>query len=72
MSSLTHLTLAQVAQKLKVREVSAVEVLDACLTQVRSTEKQISAYVCVLEDQARAAAQSDTSARYSRLVPHPG
>lgn len=57
MSSLTRLTLAQVAQKLKAREVSAVEVLDACLTQVRSTEKQISAYVCVLEDQARAAAQ---------------
>nr|O69768.1 RecName: Full=Amidase [Pseudomonas putida]AAC18422.1 amidase [Pseudomonas putida] len=58
MSSLTRLTLAQVAQKLKAREVSAVEVLDACLTQVRSTEKQISAYVCVLEDQARAAAHA--------------
>ncbi len=57
MSSMIRLTLAQLAQKLKAREVSAVEVLDASLAQIHATEKQISAYACVLEDRARAAAK---------------
>ncbi len=57
MNPLLHLSLAQLAQRLESREVAAVEVLDACLTQVRATESRISAYACVLEERARAAAR---------------
>lgn len=57
MNALLHLTLTELAKKLRTREVSASETLDACLAQVRATEGQISAYVRVLEDDARAAAK---------------
>lgn len=57
MNPLLQFTLNELAQKLKAREVSATEVLDASLAQIHATEGSISAYVCVLEDRARAAAR---------------
>lgn len=57
MSDILKLTLTELAEKLKSRELSPVEVTDACLARIEATEDRLNAYVTVLPESARAAAR---------------
>lgn len=57
MNDVLDLTIAELAPKLKERELSPVEVTEACLGRIEATEPAINAYVRVLADEALAAAR---------------
>lgn len=52
MTSLIELSLKEVADKLKNREVTATEVTKACLERIKDRNEQINAYVHLTEDKA--------------------
>ncbi len=56
MSELHKLTLTDAAAKLQAREISAAELVGACLDQIEATEPRVHACLTVLADQARAEA----------------
>lgn len=61
MNDLTALTIAEARERLKRREITAVELTDAYLAEIDKANKKINAYVAVTGDQARdMAAKSDT------------
>jgi aspartyl-tRNA(Asn)/glutamyl-tRNA(Gln) amidotransferase subunit A len=55
--TLTKLTIAEAARRLRAGEISSVELTNAVLARIAATEPAIHAYVIVLEQQALAAAQ---------------
>lgn len=57
MSDLLNLSLTELSAKIKAREVSPVEVTEACLARIAATENALNAYVRVLADEARADAK---------------
>ncbi len=60
MTDLTTLTIAEARDKLKAREISAVELTDAFLTAIEAANPSLNAYVVVTPDKAREmAAASD-------------
>jgi aspartyl-tRNA(Asn)/glutamyl-tRNA(Gln) amidotransferase subunit A len=62
--TLTNLTIAEAARRLRAGETSSVELTNAVLERIAATEPAIHAYVLVLEQQALAAAeQADAEPR---------
>lgn len=57
MSVLTELSLREVAAKIKSREVSPVEVTQACLDRVEATEPKLNAFSVVMAESAKAEAK---------------
>lgn len=57
MNNILGLSLTELSQKIKARELSPVDVVDACLGRIGATEGKLNAYVLVLEEDARAAAK---------------
>lgn len=57
LTELTGLSLAGAASAVRNREVSAVELVDACLTRIDATEPSVSAFASVQADAARARAE---------------
>jgi aspartyl-tRNA(Asn)/glutamyl-tRNA(Gln) amidotransferase subunit A len=55
--TLTNLTIAEAARRLRAAEISSVELTNAVLARIAATEPAIHAYVMVLEQQALAAAE---------------
>lgn len=58
MSALTNLSLRDVAAKIKAKEVSPVEVTQACLDRAEATEPKLTAFSCLLADSALAEAKA--------------
>lgn len=56
MTALTDLSLRDVAAKIKAKDVSPVEVTQACLDRAAATEPRLTAFSCLLADSALAAA----------------
>ena len=54
---LVYLTLREAADRVRQRQVSPVELLDALLARTQALEPQINAYITPMFDQARAAAR---------------
>jgi aspartyl-tRNA(Asn)/glutamyl-tRNA(Gln) amidotransferase subunit A len=54
---LVYLTLHEAADRVRLRQVSPVELLDAVLARTRALEPQINAYITTMFDEARAAAR---------------
>jgi len=61
----SSLTLAGAAHRLSAREISASELIEACLRRIAETEPQLHAFLCVSEVEARrdAAAADERFAR---------
>ncbi|RCL02638.1 MAG: aspartyl-tRNA(Asn)/glutamyl-tRNA(Gln) amidotransferase subunit A [Candidatus Tokpelaia sp. JSC188] len=60
MNDLTSLTIAEARNRLKRREITAVELIDAYLEEIGKGNAKINAYITVTKDQARSmAAKSD-------------
>lgn len=57
MNDILDLSLAQLGRKLKARELSSVDAVEACLERIEATEARLNAYVRVLAEDARAAAE---------------
>ena len=57
MTEPTLMSLASAAQAIRARDLSAVELLDACLARISRTEPTVSAFASVGADAARAAAR---------------
>ena len=58
--SLTDLTVYELSQKLKAKEVSAREAVEACYARIDEVEDQVKAFVCLTPEQAfRQAAEVD-------------
>ncbi|MHB1133284.1 MAG: amidase [Chloroflexota bacterium] len=57
-TDLSMLSGAQLAAKVRTREVSPVEVVDAALARIEHLEPRLNAFVTVMTEQARAAAQT--------------
>ena len=57
MTELTQMSLAEAARAVEARDVSAVELLDACLARIEQTEPAISAFASVQAAEARSAAE---------------
>lgn len=57
MTEVCELSLASIARKIEARAISPVEVLEACLARIDSSEGVINAYVRVLTESARADAK---------------
>ena len=53
----THLTITQMAARIRSRELSPVELLDAHLKQIERWNPSLNAFVCVLAEEARQAAR---------------
>jgi aspartyl-tRNA(Asn)/glutamyl-tRNA(Gln) amidotransferase subunit A len=58
MTALTDLSLRDVAAKIKAKDVSPVEVTQACLDRAAATEPKLSAFSCLLADSALAEAKA--------------
>ncbi|MET3659845.1 Asp-tRNA(Asn)/Glu-tRNA(Gln) amidotransferase subunit GatA [Aquamicrobium ahrensii] len=58
MTDLTRLTISQAREKLRAREISAVELTDAYLAAIDAANDKFNAYVAVTHDKARDMAQS--------------
>ena len=56
MEDLTRLTVAQLAQRIRSKEVSPVEVADAFLRRIEAVEPRLNAFITRLDDYARRAA----------------
>lgn len=57
MSDILQLSATALGEKLKNRELSPVDAVEACLARIEATEPRLNAYVRVLADEARAAAK---------------
>ena len=57
MTELTQMSLAEAAGAVRVREVTAVELLDACLARIEQTEPAVSAFASIQADAARTTAE---------------
>ncbi|MCX7892967.1 MAG: amidase [Burkholderiales bacterium] len=57
MSELTSLTLTQVAARIRAREVSSLEVLDACIARAESVNPKLNAFLRIDAELARDAAR---------------
>ena len=57
-TELRRLSLAQASALVGSREISPVELVDACLTQIEAVNPNLSAYISVYHDQARAVAKA--------------
>ena len=57
MTELTQMSLAEVAQAVTARNVSAVDLLDACLARIEQTEPAVGAFASIQAEAARTAAQ---------------
>jgi aspartyl-tRNA(Asn)/glutamyl-tRNA(Gln) amidotransferase subunit A len=57
MTEPTQMSLASAAQAIRARDLSAVELLDACLTSIEHTEPTVNAFASIEADAARAVAQ---------------
>ncbi len=70
----SSLTLASAARRLSARELSASELLEACLQRIEETEPRLHAFLTVSEDEARrqAAAADERFARGEPLSPLDG
>ncbi len=55
---LAQLTLAEAARLVRAREVSPVELVEACLARIRAVNDKLAAYISVYEEQARAVAKA--------------
>ena len=58
MTALHELSLAEVSARIRAREVSPVEVTEACLQRIAATEPVLNAFVRVLAEEARADART--------------
>ena len=58
MTALTDLSLRDVAAKIKAKDVSPVEVTQACLDRAAATEPKLTAFSCLLADSALAEAKA--------------
>ena len=58
MTPILELSLAELSEKIRSREVSPVAATEACLQRIAQTEPVLNAYVCVLEAEARHAARA--------------
>lgn len=58
MTALTDLSLREVAAKIKAKEVSPVEVTEACLARAEATEGKLSAFSRLMAESARAEARA--------------
>ena len=56
MEDLTRLTVAQLAQRIRSKEVSPVEVAEAFLRRIEAVEPKLNAFITRLDDHARRAA----------------
>ncbi len=50
---LLKLTISELAPKIKVHEVSPVEITEACLTQIERLQPDINSFITILSNQAR-------------------
>jgi len=57
MNEILSLSAAELGAKLKARELSPVDAVEACLERIETTEPKLNAYVRVLAEEARAAAR---------------
>ncbi|WP_419914448.1 amidase [Candidatus Poriferisodalis sp.] len=57
MTEPTQMSLAAAAQAIRARDLSAVELLDACLASIERTESTVNAFASIGADAARAVAQ---------------
>ncbi|MES1948174.1 glutamyl-tRNA(Gln) amidotransferase subunit A [Salinisphaera sp. C84B14] len=57
MNDMLSLSAAELGAKLKARDLSPVDAVEACLERIEATEPKLNAYVRVLADEARAAAR---------------
>lgn len=57
MTEPTQMSLASAAQAIRARDLSAVELLDACLASIERTEPTVNAFASIGADAARAAAR---------------
>ncbi len=55
---LTHLTIAQAADRIRARELSPVELTEACLSRIEAVEPRVNAFITVTSDEALAAART--------------
>jgi amidase len=60
--ALNHLTLTEMAERVRLRQISPVELVDAHLAQIEQSNPSINAFVLLLADQARAAAKDAEAA----------
>src|SRR5258705_2914774 len=61
--------IADVAPRLRARDISAVEVVEACLARIEERERRLKAFVTVLDEQARERArQADEDIRAGRYL----
>jgi aspartyl-tRNA(Asn)/glutamyl-tRNA(Gln) amidotransferase subunit A len=58
MTALTELSLLDVSAKIRAKEVSPVEVTDACLARAEATEPKLNAFSNLMPEKARAAAKA--------------
>jgi aspartyl-tRNA(Asn)/glutamyl-tRNA(Gln) amidotransferase subunit A len=63
MSELNKLTLKAASEKLKNDEISSAEIVDDCLGQIEKHDKDISAYLTVLSNEAKKAAKDSDERR---------
>jgi aspartyl-tRNA(Asn)/glutamyl-tRNA(Gln) amidotransferase subunit A len=55
---LAQLPLAEAARLVRAKEVSPVELVEACLARIRAVNDKLAAYISIYEDQARAVAKA--------------
>jgi aspartyl-tRNA(Asn)/glutamyl-tRNA(Gln) amidotransferase subunit A len=58
MAALTDMSLLEVSAKIRAREVSPVEVTEACLARAEATEPKLNAFSNLMPEKARAAAKA--------------
>ena len=57
MTPLHDLSISELAPRLAAREVSSLEVTEACLSRIAADNSRLNAFIIVLADGARAAAR---------------
>ncbi|MEA2684111.1 MAG: amidase [Chloroflexota bacterium] len=67
---LTFTPAAELVRRMASREISPVELVDACLARIEALNPQVNAFILVLADEARAAAR-DSEARIARNEARP-
>ncbi len=67
--NLNKLTLKEASEKLKSDEISSAEIVDDCLERIEKHDKDINAYLTVLSDEAKKAAEeSDKSHKWKSEI----
>ena len=70
MNDILSLSAAELGAKLKARELSPVDAVEACLERIETTEPKLNAYVRVLAEEARAAALAAWEELHQRRPDH--